>query len=103
MLISKHDLLLDLASEAVNWGEGADFEMVELLDCVNQEALRHYYPQFFKYSMNHEDYPDTDEGEVEWDKAEEWHGEHGYSSEAFRNLIKKDITVLLMSLKDNQS
>lgn len=70
---------------AVSWGEGADFEMKELIhESLNKEewaALKEYYPEYFVAV-------DTDD-EDESDKS---------NSDEFYEKVQEDITDLLDSL-----
>ncbi len=94
-------MLLSLAQDAVNWGEGADFEMKELIQEADQattEALKTHYPEFFAKNLEESDYPDTDAGYDELEAAQDWASKEGCWSNKFYNQIRSDINILLMHL-----
>jgi hypothetical protein len=98
-MITKNQLLLHIAKAAINWGEGADFEMTELIhESLNNEqfnAVKHHYPEYFVKSLNEEDYPDTEEGFKAYEEAEKWYEKEG---KKLYGIIKKDVNNLLTDL-----
>lgn len=98
-MISKTELLLHIAKAAINWSEGADFEMTELVhESLNTEqwnALKHYYPQYFAKSLNERDYPDTEEGLKAYEEAEKWYEKEG---KKLYSTIKKDVNDFLSNI-----
>ena len=100
-MLTKNQLLLSLAKDAVNWGEGADFEMQELIheaDKETHDAIVEYYPEFFIHSVEEEDYPDTEEGYKAFEKAEKWASKEGFYSQKFYSKVSEDINDLLNKL-----
>jgi hypothetical protein len=99
--MTKNELLLNLAKNAVNWGEGADFEMKELLHEYDEEtcnALQVHYPEYFTKSTNETDYPDTPQGYEDFENAQIWHRKEGAYSEKFYDIVRNDINQLLNNL-----
>jgi hypothetical protein len=92
-IMSKKDLLIRLAIDAVNWGEGADFEMKELIEEFSpSKAIKEHYgdqfPLVFNYNEDEEDEEDDDEDEEEKQR------------EKFYEVIGSDIVKTLESLLD---
>lgn len=83
--MTKRELLLNLAKDCVNWSEGADFEMAELLhetDGQTGAAIEKYYSEFYNEDKNDEN----------------WVSKEGYYSEKFYDKVQKDITEVLKEL-----
>lgn len=100
--MTKNELLLNLAQDAVNWGEGADFEMKELIhenDSVTYNAIKLHYKEFFAKSTNETDYPDTPQGYKDFENAQIWHRKEGVYSKKFYDIVRNDINQLLEKLK----
>ncbi len=84
---TKGEFLLQLAIDAVYWGEGADFEWIELVEEGNyHEQVEQFYG--VKYPME-EDFEEPDE----YEKAYEAWGKA-------RDQTQKDVHDLLVQLRD---
>lgn len=81
--MTKQQLLLTLIKDCVNWGEGADFEMSELIHGQSGPvfiAIKQHYPQFWNNSEEEDLSGDPDNGR--------------YSYEFYR-LVRADMNALL--------
>src|SRR4051812_31046225 len=89
--MTKKDLLLEIARDAVCWGEGSDFEWNELIgEFDHQDAMEEHYkgqfPYAFGYSRN-------------WtDEEQDLHSEQ---TEKLQEQVCSDCLELLKSLMDN--
>ena len=90
--MSKRDLLLRVAVDAMNWGEGADFEIGELIGEFSPASAikEHYGDQFPAYFNYNDDDEEDDDGYDEYEKQR-----NGLHSK-----ISADVIELLYSLMD---
>ncbi len=62
VILSKKDLLLEIARSAVCWGEGSDFEWNELLgEFDDHDSLKFHYKDRFPHAFWHKDMTEEEE------------------------------------------